>query len=142
MLTLSRMVTKYIITDVFTDLLEDFVCEKRPPLVCPSLALLQCFRRHEHGVWSLCLLCQKLDNHCLYIKEEHVHIRICQVGLHGLDHKCIVGVFWQVTLKKRRPEISFKQSVIHFFFLNQRVQVFEHLKLISFYLPHSVNCRQ
>lgn len=83
---------------VFTDLFEDLVGQEGAPLVGPGLALLQGLWRHQHGVGSLRFLRQQLDNHRLHVKEQHVHVRVRQVGLHRLDHQGIVGVFWQVSL--------------------------------------------
>lgn len=71
---------------VFTDLFEDLVGQEGTPLVGPSLALLQRLWRYQCGVRSLGLLCQQLDDHCLHVKEQHVHVRVREVGLHRLDH--------------------------------------------------------
>ncbi len=83
---------------VFTDLLEDLVGQEGPPLVSPGLALLQRLWGHQRWVGSLSFLCKQLDDHRLHIKEQHMHIRVRQVGLHGLDHQGIMGVFRQVAL--------------------------------------------
>lgn len=71
---------------VFTDLFEDLVGQEGTPLVGPSLALLQRLWRYQRGVRSLGLLRQQLDDHCLHVKEQHVHVRVREVGLHRLDH--------------------------------------------------------
>lgn len=87
---------------VFTDLFEDLVGQEGPPLISPSLALLQRLWRHQRGARSLGFLCQQLNDHRLHVEEQHVHVRVCQVGLHRLDHKGIMGVFWQVALEERQ----------------------------------------
>lgn len=76
------------------DLFEDFMSQQGPALISPSLALLQRLRGHQHGVWSLSFLRQQLDDHRLHVEEQHMHVRVCQVGLHRLDHQGIVGIFW------------------------------------------------
>ncbi|TNN53580.1 hypothetical protein EYF80_036223 [Liparis tanakae] len=60
--------------------------------------------RHQDGVWSLGFLCQQLNDHRLNVKEQDVHVGVCQVGLHCLDHQGIVGVFRQVALGGRKEE--------------------------------------
>lgn len=86
---------------MFTDLFEDLVGQKRPPLVGSGLALLERLWRHQRGIRSLGFLCQQLDDHRLHVEEQHMHVRVRQVGLHSLDHQGIVGVFRQVALKER-----------------------------------------
>lgn len=84
-----------------THLFEDLVGQEGAPLVGPSLALLQRLWRHQGGVRSLSFLRQQLDDHRLHVEEQHVHVRVRQVGLHRLDHQGIMGVFRQVSLGER-----------------------------------------
>lgn len=86
---------------VLIDLLKDLVGQERPPLVSAGLALLQRLWRHQHGIRSLGFLCQQLNDYRLHVEEQHVHVGVRQVGLHRLDHQGIVGVFWQVALRRR-----------------------------------------
>lgn len=89
---------------VFADLFENLVGQEGPPLVGPRLALLQRLWRHQRGARSLGFLCQQLDDHCLHVEEQHVHVRVGQVGLHSLHHQGIVGVFRQIALREERDK--------------------------------------
>lgn len=87
-----------------TDLLEELVGQKGSALVDGPLRFLQSFRGHEGGTGALRLLGEQLDDHGFHVEKQDVHVRVGQVGLHRLHHQCIVGVFRQVALLKRKKE--------------------------------------
>lgn len=90
-----------VVSLMFTDLFKDLVGKEGAPLVSSGLALLQRLWGNQHRVGSLSLLSEQLDDHCLHVKEQHMHVRVRQVGLHCLDHKSIMGVLRQVSLEER-----------------------------------------
>lgn len=82
-------------------LFKDFVGQEGASLIRSGLALLQALWRHQGGVGSLRLLRQQLDDDRLHVKEEHVHVWVCHIGLHRLHHQGVVGVLREVALVTR-----------------------------------------